>query len=354
MITASDKKYLLDKRGYDNHEAVYKITDESCGLKAFISIHNTNLGAAVGGTRMVDYNSENEALEDVLRLSRAMTYKCALAGIKNGGGKGVIIGNSQKEKTPELIRAYAKAVGELNGKFYTGEDVGISKSDVQDVMLKESPYFIGKNGLAEDPSPFAALSVFYSMKVAVKEVYGQDDLRGLTIAIKGLGKIGGELANLVIKDGAKIIVSDINPIAVKNILEKYPKAVIVDTKEILRAKADVYAPCALGDEFTEDNYMSIRGKIVCGGANNQLHSLSIGDKLYSRGIIYVPDYIANSGGLIDVADELEVNGFDYERVEKRILGVKNTVKKVIDLSVEKGESTCRVADLLAEEIIYNK
>jgi len=332
------------------HKAVYELVDEKAGLKAFIAIHNDNLGAAVGGTRMFPYASDDEAISDVLRLSHSMSYKCALAGVNFGGGKAVIIGNPKLDKTPELLTSYAKGIDELRGAFYTGEDVGISESDVQQ-MLKTSPYFIGKSSFAGDPSPYASLSTFYAIEKIAQLVWGNDDLSGKTVAVKGVGKVGSELVRLLSEKDAQVIIADLDPEAIKATLSVCPNARVVDSKEIAYLDVDIYAPCAMGNEFNKENLSSLKCKIICGAANNQLSDSSMALKLYKNGITFVPDYVANAGGLINVADELETGGYNKERVLQRISNIKNTIQNLWDLSRYQGKSMHEVADQLAEKII---
>ncbi|MBI3631806.1 MAG: Glu/Leu/Phe/Val dehydrogenase [Candidatus Staskawiczbacteria bacterium] len=338
---------------FDNHKLVIKIEDKDAGLKGFIAIHNDKLGSpAVGGTRMLPYKSEKDALADVLKLSRAMTYKCAMAKVPYGGAKGVIIGDSKKDKTEKLLKAYAQKINSLKGQFYTGEDVGISQNDVN-IMLKASSYFIGKPNLAGDPSPYAALSVFYSIQSAVYCLYKTKSLKDIKIAIKGVGKVGGELVRLLYNTGAIVYVSDIDKISLAKIKIKFPKVKIVDNKKIHTLAVDVYSPCALGDEFSTKNAKKIMAKIICGGANNQLADDKVGDWFFKHNIVYIPDYVANSGGLIDVVDELAEDGYKKNRVLEKINDVKNTVKKILKLSLKNNKSPHRVADEIAESYFNN-
>ena len=338
---------------FDNHKLVIRIEDKDAGLKGFIAIYNDNLGSpAVGGTRMFPYASEKDALIDVLKLSRAMTYKCAIARLPHGGAKGVIIGDPKKDKTEKLLKAYAKIVNSLKGKFCTGEDVGITQNDVN-IMLKVSDYFIGKPKFAGDPSPWASLSAFYSIQSAINFVYKKDSLRGIKVAIKGVGKTGKELVRLLLDADAIVYASDIDKAATDEIKKKFPKVEIVDNKKIHTLAVDVYSPCALGNEFSMKNATDIKSKIICGTANNQLADNKIGDWFFKNHIVYIPDYVANSGGLIDVADELEKDGYQKDRVLKRINKVKNTVKEILDLSFKNKESPHRIADQMAENY-FNK
>lgn len=338
---------------FDNHKAVYRFEDKAVNLTGFIAIHNDTLGSATGGTRMFPYKSEDEALADVLRLSRAMTYKCALAGVRHGGGKAVIIGDPEKDKNEALLRSYARKVNELKGSFTTGEDVGITEDDVQ-IMLQESKFFNGKKGVAGDPSPFAALSVFNTLETALAETFGIGEFFGRKIAIKGVGKVGSELMRLFIGAGAKVIAADIKPSVIQNIRGKFPQVEIVDSEKIHSENVDVFSPCALGGDLNNGTAEKIRARIICGGANNQLESPDVGDKLFQRKIFYVPDYVANAGGLINVVDELEQGGYDRKRVLHRIEHLKDTLRTIYLFAQQKNQPPNRVADRLAEDIFNNR
>lgn len=337
---------------YDNHKLVKRFEDKKTGLKGFVAIHNDNLGPAVGGTRMFPYVSEEEAIEDVLRLSKAMSYKCALAGVKYGGGKAVVLGDP-KNKTPQLIKAYAREVDKLHGKFRTGEDVGISEDDVQ-LMLEVSPYFIGKRGFAGDPSPFASLSTFYSIETACELHLGAKSLEGISITVKGLGKVGSELVRLLVNEGAIVSAADINPEAIERVKSKFTNIKIIDPDKIHTFDVEVFAPCAMGNEITESTKSEIKAKIICGAANNQLANSGLGEWLHDNGILYIPDYVVNAGGLINVVDELEPGGYNRVRVDERIKNIKNTVANIINVSKKNNKSTTKIADQAAEEIFAKK
>jgi leucine dehydrogenase len=345
----------FDARGFkdfDSHKLLVRFEDPSVKLKGFIAIHNDNLGSATGGTRMFPYKSEDEAIADVLRLSRAMTYKCALAGVRHGGGKAVIIGDPDRDKSEVLLRAYARVVNELAGRFTTGEDVGMSEDDVQ-VMLEESKFFIGRRGVAGDPSPFAALSTFTAIKTATIELFGSEEVKNRRIAVKGVGKVGSELVRLLYESGAEIVISDIKASARETIKKRFPHLIVVAPEAIHRQLVDVFAPCALGNDVTKETIGDFHMRIICGGANNQLSSKEIGDELFKRRIFYVPDYVANAGGLINVVDELEPGGYSRERVLHRIEQLKNTLATIYLLARQRNRSLARIADELAEEIFKN-
>lgn len=331
---------------FDNHKLVSFFYDKATKLRGFIAVHNTKQGVAVGGTRYWNYSSETEALADALKLSKAMTYKCALAGVPYGGGKGVIIADASQPNKQKLLVAYAKRINMLNGTFYTGEDVGIDQNDIS-VLEKDSKFIIGRPGVAGDPSPWAALGVFYALKAGLEFLFGSSGTQGRTFAIKGLGKVGEELCRLLYENGGNIIAADIDKKRLRETKTKFPKMRIVSTAAIHKQKVDVYCPCALGDEFTKATIPQLRCKMICGGANNQLGSLEAGELLHRRNILYIPDYLANAGGLINVVAEFEKNGYNKEQVEARIRNIEKTAKKILKLSEKSKKPTSQVADDLA-------
>ncbi len=332
----------------DSHERLIQFGDAATGLRGFIAIHNTKLGPATGGTRFKSYNNDEEALADALNLSRAMTYKCAMAGVPYGGGKSVIMSSGRKDK--ELLEAYASVINSLNGEFTTGKDVGIGDEDIQ-TMSQVSPYISGRTG-RQDPSIYAAIGVFIAMLAAAEKVYGSADLRGRTVAIKGLGQVGYELCKLVKKAGGRLIVADIEEDKVSRTLAEFGARPAAPDK-IHRIHCDIYSPCALGREFTEASIDELDCKIICGAANNQLASPEAGLILMDRGIVYVPDYVANAGGLIGVVDGHSYKEFDHRRIVEalRVIGVN--VKNILSLSASERRPTHELADLLAERI-FNK
>jgi len=338
---------------FDKHEKILPFEDKNTGLKGFIAIHNTNLGPAAGGTRYWTYASEEAALHDVLNLSRAMTYKCAMSGVQYGGGKGVIIADPGHKKTEDLLKEYAKQVNLLNGKFYTGEDVGIGEQDVR-ILAKYSNFIIGRPGIGGDPSPWAALGVFYAIQASLQFVFGSDEIKGRTFAIKGVGKVGSTLCHLLSQNGGIVTIADLDPQAVKTIRASIPNVKVAAPSTIHTLPADVYCPCALGNEFTEQTVLELRCKIVCGGANNQLASQEVGDLLFKRGITYIPDYLANAGGLINVVAELDQGGYSKEHVTERVKQIRVTAKAVLEDAHKNNESTSRVTDYLAQDIFLKK
>ena len=341
---------------FDNHEMVIAVTDTETKLRGYIAIHNTNLGPAIGGTRLQKYSSEEAALRDVLNLSKAMSYKCALAGLPLGGGKGVIIHEETADRDM-LLASYAKMVEKLSGLFRTGTDMGILDDDVKK-MSRHTQHMLGVSKADRGDlttSKMAALGVYYCIKTALVHAYGSDSLQGRTIGVKGVGKLGSELVRLLHSEGAKIVVADINEQPVKTILRKYPGSIAVSPGEIHKQKLDVYSPCALGGELTMKVIKELRTKIIVGGANNQLASDAVGDKLFEMGILYAPDYITNAGGLIYVADELEKDGFHKQRVMDRVKHIQGTLQQVLSVSDRQKIATHRIANELGlKRIIEGK
>ena len=335
--------------GYDNHELVSFFYDQDTGLRGFIAIHNTNLGPATGGTRYWHYGSEAAALEDVLKLSRAMTYKCALARLPYGGGKAVIMADKKRPKNEKFLFAYAQKINLFNGRFYTGEDMGMNEEDIR-ILSHSSSFIVGRPGVAGDPSPWAALSVYRSIEVGLKFIFGGAKIAGRAFAIKGAGKVGLELCHLLYEEGGKIFISDINHRALKKAKQLYPGIAIVSPDDIHKQPVDVYAPCALGGELGKKTIAQLRCKMVCGSANNQLVSTEDGRRLCKKDILYIPDFVANAGGLINVKAELHRLGYDRKRVEKNIDRVGATVRQIIQLARRRKIPTDQVATELAEDI----
>jgi len=339
---------------FDGHEAVHFFSNKKTGLRCFISIHNRNRGPALGATRFWHYQFEEDALRDSLRLSRAMTYKCALAGIRYGGGKGVIIADKKKTKTSSLICAYAKAVDSLGGIFRTGEDVGMNNRDVR-IMAEETQFVIGKIPKRSDnPAYWAALGTLYSSQTALKAVFGSSDVAGRTYAIKGLGKLGLELAKLIVDLGGEVIGADLEKGVIAKAKKQVPSIKIVSPSVIHKQKVDVYSPCAMGREFNDKTIKELRCQIICGGANNQLSSREDGVNLCKMDILYIPDYLANAGGLINVAAELRPEGYDRKWVVNKCKAIAKTTEMIIKKANRHHKPTSEVADQLAEKIFKKK
>jgi leucine dehydrogenase len=338
---------LQQNQEYDKHLQVIEFFDNDSRLSGYVSLHRKRGPLSIGGTRFFDYRSKSDALNDALRLSRAMTAKCIVSGLPYGGAKAVIIGNPLLIKSKELLSSYANVINELNGTFRTGEDVGMSEDDVQ-YLLTQSNYFIGKSNVAGDPSPYAALSTFHMIK-EISNIHLNKKVSGITVAVKGLGKVGGTLVDLLAKENTNIIVADIDPLAVQRIKEKYPDVAIVAPDEIHSIESDVYAPCAMGNEIHHKNVHEFNTRIICGAANNQLSDTSVEAKLSLRNILFVPDYLANAGGLIDVADELEVNGFSKERVISRIHNLSDILIKSYENSKKHHTTLNNEVDMIVSQ-----
>lgn len=342
---------------YHGHKLVAMIHDEQTGLHGFIAIHNDVLGPALGGTRMYPYPNDLAAIVDALRLSRGMTYKAALTGVKFGGGKAVLIGDPKKDKTEAYLRAYGRRINYLNGAFLTGEDVGIAVADIE-IVAKETPYVNGRSeGLHDgvkgsgDPSPVTARGVLHGIRACIETVFGNDTISGRSFAIQGLGKVGFRLARLLHEQGARLIVADVDGHMVERALTEFRGAVAVEPGEIHRQETDVYSPCALGAVVNDATLPEFRCRIVAGAANNQLATPAHGDGLFSRGILYAPDYALNAGGLVNVTDELEPGGYDRERALRKVARIYGTLKNIFERSASERIPTYLVADRMAEEIL---
>jgi valine dehydrogenase (NAD+) len=331
------------------HEQVVFCQDKPTGLRAIIAIYSTALGPALGGTRFFPYASEADAVRDVLDLSRAMAYKNAIAGLDLGGGKAVIWGDPQKIKTEGLLRAYGRFVESLGGRYYTACDVGTYTPDM-DVVAKETRFVTGRSveyGGCGDSSVLTAFGVFQGMRAAVEQVWGAPTLAGRRVGIAGLGKVGRHLARHLLDDGAKVVATDVNEAALAWARETHPQITLVaDTPALIKSKIDVYAPCALGGALDDDTVPVLRAKVVAGGANNQLAHPGIEKLLEERGILYVPDYVVNAGGVMQVADE--IGGFSFERAKMRATGIFDTTRQILQLAAAEGVPPAVAADRLAE------
>lgn len=340
-----------DHPEFDAHEHVEFFEDTQTGLRGILAIHSTKLGPAVGGTRYYHYSTEAEALDDVLRLSKAMSYKCALAGVPFGGGKCVLIApEGTPPKTSEYLKAYGSQLKKFDTTFFTGEDVGMSQQDIE-TIAEVTTNIIGTRAKAGDPSPFAAQSVYYSMRGALRFVNGSESFKNKKIAIKGLGKVGMELARLLDAEGAELIVADISASSCEDALARFSRVIVASPEDIHTYEVDVFAPCALGREITPENVGQISAKIVCGSANNQLASPEQGESLFRSGIVYVPDYIANAGGLINVVAELGEIGYNETSVLEKCKGLENTVYLLLSESKSADIATNIMADNRAREIL---
>lgn len=339
---------VIEKHG--DHEEVIFCHDKAVGLKAIIAIHNTNLGPALGGTRMWNYKTEDEALVDVLRLSRGMTYKAAAAGLNLGGGKAVIIGDPKTNKSEGLFRAFGQFVNSLNGKYITAEDVGTGVGDMEYIFM-ETPWVTGipkDFGGSGDPSPYTAHGTLMGIKAAVKEKMALDSLKGLRVAVQGLGNVGSNLVKYLLEEGAVVTVTDIDPVKVKFYQDKYGVKVS-SPDDILFTDCDILSPCAMGAIINDNTIHKLKCKIVAGGANNQLAEPRHGDQLREMNILYAPDYVVNSGGLMNVFVELE--GYSPERAFDKTRKVYDNVLKVFEIAKRENIGTHTAADRMAEERI---
>ncbi len=339
---------IFDEIALKSHEQVVFCHDASSGLRAIIAIHDTTLGPALGGTRMYPYRSDEEALNDVLRLSRGMTYKSAAAGLNLGGGKAVILGDPKKIKSEQLFRAYGRFVQGLAGRYITAEDVGTTVRDMEWVR-HETDYVTGISralGGSGDPSPMTALGVFEGIKAALLFQTGASTLAGKRVSVQGVGAVGRHLVDLLVQDGARVVVCDVDGDNLAAVTRKHPEVEVVPPEAIYDAQVDIYAPCALGATLSPATIPRLRAAIVAGSANNQLADDGRdGAALAARGIIYVPDYVINAGGLINVANELE--GYNRERATQRVAGIHDIILEVLRLARAEGTLPHEAADALA-------
>lgn len=338
---------LAQMEKYDHEEVVF-FQDKSAGLKAIVAIHDTTLGPALGGTRMWVYPNEEEALRDVLRLSRGMTYKAAAAGLNLGGGKAVIIGDPKNVKSELLFRTYGRFINSLNGRYITAEDVGTDVNDMEYIFM-ETDYVVGiesSQGGSGNPAPFTSLGVFQAMKVCLKKVFGEETFKGRTVAIQGVGQVGSHLIRRLKTAGAKILVSEIDEEKLKKAKEEIGFEV-VGPNAIYETPCDIFAPCAMGAVVNDQTVHQLRCKIIAGSANNQLERSELGKVLKERDILYAPDYVVNAGGLINVYLELE--GYSRERAERKTRGIYYNLKNVLEIAEEKGLTTEEAANWMVEE-----
>lgn len=332
---------------FRGHEQVVFAHDMKTGLRAIIAIHDTRLGPAVGGCRMFPYSNDDDALTDVLRLSRGMTYKSALAGVPFGGGKSVIMGDPRHEKTPELMAAMGAAVDRLGGHYVIAEDSGTSPIDIRHASTR-TPYVTGleDNALGGDPSPHTARGVFLGIQAGVKQAYGKGDLSGLRVAVQGLGHVGYHLAQLLIESGATVLGADIQEPNLRR-AAKFLGVLPVAIDDIVYADCDVFAPCAMGAILNAQTINGLKARVVAGAANNQLATPEDDDRLRDRGILYCPDFAINAGGVIEIYHQ-KLNSADAVRwAANNEIG--KTVERILNQSAETGRGTEQVAIAMAKE-----
>lgn len=338
---------MFDNPSFDQHEGVHFFSDEASGLKAVIAIHSTALGPSSGGTRMWDYADSKAMVTDALRLSQGMSYKNAMASIPHGGGKAVIWGNSKTGKSEALFRAFGRAVESLQGRYWTAEDVGIDTADIE-IAAEETRYAAGlTTGAAAsgDPSPVTALGVFKGIQQTAMRAFGNDDLNGKTVAVQGVGSVGGYTALHLAEAGANLVITDIDQDALADI-SKRTGAKIVAPDEIYDVEADIFSPNALGAIINQDTLKRLTVKAIAGGANNQLSVPAMGELVRRAGILYAPDYVINGGGIINVAAEISGN-YSRQWVEQKLETLIETLGSVLDDSLSSERPTNEVADEIA-------
>ena len=340
---------LMETMCERGHEKVLFVNDEKAGLKAIIAVHNTVRGPAIGGCRLYPYASEEDALFDVLRLSRGMSHKNAAAGLDFGGGKAVIIADPS-QKTEAMFEAFGEAVNALGGCYITAEDVNTDCDDAL-IIARKTNHICGLPHISGDPSPFTALGVYQGIKATAKVVFGSDDLKGLTIAVQGIGKVGLDLCRHLGKEGANLIVANRKNIAnCEKIAEEFG-AKIVSADEILSVECDIFAPCAMGAVVNPTTIPNFNCKAIAGAANNVILDLASGQALKDRGIYYAPDFIINGGGVINAAGEAAGN-YNEEEVLKKVYNIYNTVERILLESKETGRPEGVIAEEFAEECIW--
>lgn len=346
-ITKSLDDGLFELIGEHGHEQLSLWSEPETGYRGVVAIHNTILGPALGGTRMWAYENDLEALIDVLRLSRGMTYKAAVAGLNLGGGKSVIVADPNVKDRADIFRAHGRHVQSMCGRYITAEDVGTSPSDMEFVR-EETEYVVGLAGRSGDPSPVTALGVYRGMQACAKTRWGSDSLSGKTVTVQGVGHVGYHLCKHMHDEGALLVVTDIEDDRIKRVVDEFG-ATAVGADEIYGVEADIFAPCALGAIINDETLQVLKVEIVAGAANNVLDEERHGDVLHERGILYAPDYAVNAGGLINV--NAEVEGWDLERSHKKASEIYDTIIKIVQIADDQGIPTYRAADRLAEDRI---
>lgn len=342
---------MFDKSAFAGHESVHHFFDGKTGLRAIIALHSTVRGPAAGGCRMWNYATADEAFIDALRLSEGMSYKNAMADLPLGGGKAVIWGNSKTDKTPDLFRALGRAIATLDGRYWSAEDVGVSVHDMA-FAAEETKYVSGLStgkAASGDPSPVTAKGVFLGLKAAAQRAFGTDDLNGRSIAVQGVGHVGGYLCEHLARAGAKLTITDVNAETLSEVA-RATGAKVVAPNEIYGVAADIFSPNALGAIVNPETLPRLKAKVIAGGANNQLATPEMGDRLRERGIVYAPDYVINGGGIINVAAEIS-GAYDPAWVEAKLQRLIQTLADVLDQAQREGRSTNRVADEIARSRI---
>ncbi|MCF8449873.1 MAG: leucine dehydrogenase [Taibaiella sp.] len=332
------------------HEQVVFCQDPHTGLNAIIAIHNTTLGPSLGGTRLWNYNTHEEALIDALRLSRGMTYKSAISGLNLGGGKAVLIGDAAKLKSEPYWRRYGKFVNSLNGKYITAEDVNTSKGDMEYIGM-ETKFVTGKpeySGGSGDPSPVTAYGVYMGMKASAKKAFGSDSLTGKKVLVQGAGNVGQYLMGYLVAEEAKVYTCDINESKLKQVVTLYPKIEVVDSSTIFDMDFDIYAPCALGATVNTESINKMKCPVIAGGANNQLADENVhGPMLVEKGILYAPDFLVNAGGIINIS--IEIDGYNKERAMNTVAKIYDRTLQIFDIAEKEKIHTQLAAMRMAEK-----
>lgn len=348
---------LFDSPAFEGHEGVHAFHDEKTGLKCVIAVHSTARGPAAGGCRMWPYPTAEAALTDALKLSRAMSYKNAMADLELGGGKSVIIGDSRTQKTPALFEAFGRAVEDVGGKYWAAEDVGVSPTDLAHART-QTRYVAGLDGhpaASGDPSPVTAEGVFQGIRLGVRRALNRH-LDGVTVAIQGVGHVGAYLADKLHAAGAKLIITDVNEVALREVAAR-TGALVVPPAAIFDAAADVFAPCALGGAISTETLPRLKAKVIAGGANNQLTDAEVGRAVFERGLLYLPDYVINGGGIINVAGEIRAlnksEAFDPAWVDTKLARLMQTLDEVLERSATERRPTDQVAGEMARARIVN-
>jgi len=342
---------VFGQLSFNDHEQIVFCNDKDTGLKAIIGIHNSVMGPALGGTRMFNYANEWEALNDVLRLSRGMTYKAAITGLNIGGGKAVIMGDAKTQKTPELMRKFGEFVHSLSGRYITAEDVGMETSDM-DLVRDVTPYVTGiseERGGSGNPSPVTAFGVYMGMKAAAKQQFGSDKLEGKKVLVQGIGHVGETLVEYLTKEGAQVFIADINEEKLYQVATKY-NAQVFTGDDLYSADVDIYAPCAMGATINDNTVNKIKAKVIAGAANNQLANENThGLILQERGILYAPDFLINAGGIINVYAELEHYG--KAEIMAKTENIYNTTLEIFDYAIKNSITTHQAALTIAQNRI---
>ena len=343
---------VFDRIAGDGHEEIVYFHDRAVGLRAIVAVHSTRLGPALGGTRFYPYATEDEALDDVLRLSKGMTYKSAAAGLDLGGGKAVILGDPREIKTEALLRSYGRFLHGLNGRYITAEDVGTTQPDM-DVIRRETTHVTGVSrslGGSGDPSEATAYGVLHAMRAVARHLWGATSLEGRHIVVTGVGKVGYALCRHLVEERARVTVADVNDAAVERAAHDFG-ASVAPVKESHALDCDIWSPCALGGALSDETVPELRCQAVVGSANNQLATPSMADAVASRGVLYAPDYVVNAGGVINISEELSPRGYHRERAYGIVRKIYDTTAAVLDVAKAEGITTAAAADRLAEHRI---